>query len=183
MQPHPSVNNNNDALDDDEDWIIIGDDSSSKGRKGKPQLIKDFSNTTTSSISQPIPVQKEMLNIYSTSSSDGDFAGQLPELYFSTVPKSVPSDFYASSSSGRDSDPPKHFLCPISCEVMQKPVIASDGHTYELCYIEKWLNDHIRSPMTGEEMPHKMLIANFNLKSQIDEWRSRCISDYEFELL
>lgn len=127
VQPHP--NNLNCDVDDESDWILIGDDSSSNGRKGKAELIKGFSDISgpgvTSSVSQPIPLQNEICNIYSTSSSDGDFAGHFSDLYFANIPRSVPSDFSISSGSGRDGDPPKHFLCPISCEIMKKPVIAA----------------------------------------------------------
>ena len=49
-------------------------------------------------------------------------------------------------------------------------VVIIDGHSYELNAIEQWLQTHIRSPMTGEEMPHKILIANYNLRSQIEDW-------------
>ena len=59
-------------------------------------------------------------------------------------------------------------------------IMIVDGHTYELECIEKWLETHIRSPMTGEDMPHKMLIANFNLKSQIDEWIVKPVQNDDF---
>jgi len=178
-------------MENEEDWVMIGDDTTTEGRKGKAQLIKSFPETSAPApvrSSQAIPMKLETL--YSTSSSESDFgiAGQFSDLYFSNIPNSYPS--LVATDSGSDSrgteEVPPHFVCPISCQLMQKPVIAADGHTYELSYIEKWLDDHIRSPMTGEEMEHKMLIANFNLKSQIDEWKAKQIelgSDLDFELI
>ena len=35
-------------------------------------------------------------------------------------------------------DVPDEFLCPISQEIMQDPVICSDGSSYERKVIEKW---------------------------------------------
>jgi len=39
--------------------------------------------------------------------------------------------------------------CPISHEVMQDPVLAEDGHTYERREIENWLQRSNRSPITN----------------------------------
>lgn len=53
--------------------------------------------------------------------------------------------------------------CPITCEVFKKPVVASDGHTYEYEAIRKWLHTSDRSPMTGEKLKNKKLIPNQHL--------------------
>ena len=45
---------------------------------------------------------------------------------------------------------PKHFLCPITHEVFDDPVIYADGHTYSRCAIQTWLRRSEASPMTGE---------------------------------
>lgn len=172
LQPFPSLELEE---DNEEDWVIVQDESSPAGRRGKAQLIKDFPKSeipeVLSSVSQPIPNYSNI--VYSTSSSDSDanIGGRLSELYFSKIPNSFTGEKTLQPEpeyGGRTV--PEHFLCPISREIMEKPVIAADGHSYELSCIEKWLETHIRSPMTGEEMPHKLLIANFNLKSQIEQW-------------
>jgi hypothetical protein len=64
---------------------------------------------------------------------------------------------------------PEHFNCPVSADVMEEPVIAMDGHTYNRASIEMWLQNHNTSPMTREIISTN-LVPNFNLKSQIDEW-------------
>jgi len=38
---------------------------------------------------------------------------------------------------------------------MQRPVLLSDGHTYEFGAIQDWLKNNDTSPMTGEKLPHK----------------------------
>ena len=45
---------------------------------------------------------------------------------------------------------PKHFLCPITHEVFDDPVIYADGHTYSRCAIQTWLRRSEASPMTRE---------------------------------
>lgn len=64
---------------------------------------------------------------------------------------------------------PKHFLCPITYDIMQDPVIASDGYTYERSAIMNWIKNNNTSPMTGLKIVtnSSKLISNFNLKSNI----------------
>eukprot|EP00029_Vermamoeba_vermiformis_P005289 TRINITY_DN1793_c0_g1_i4.p1 TRINITY_DN1793_c0_g1~~TRINITY_DN1793_c0_g1_i4.p1 ORF type:complete len:603 (-),score=117.67 TRINITY_DN1793_c0_g1_i4:86-1840(-) len=67
---------------------------------------------------------------------------------------------------------PEAFCCPITGEVMESPVVASDGHTYERSAIENWLfkMNKDTSPMTNEKLKSKELIASHTLKSMIREW-------------
>jgi len=59
------------------------------------------------------------------------------------------------------------FICPIMHERMVEPVLAADGHTYERQAIEKWLQTHNTSPMTGAPLPHRYLTENFALRHLI----------------
>jgi serine/threonine protein kinase len=63
---------------------------------------------------------------------------------------------------------PPGFHCPITDEVMQDPVICSDGHTYERGAIKTWLLNSNRSPMTNLELSNKNLIPNLALRSVIE---------------
>jgi len=65
------------------------------------------------------------------------------------------------------------FRCPISMEIMSDPVFAADGHTYERVEIERWLQNKNTSPLTNEVLPHKHLVPNYNLRSQIKEYDNR----------
>ena len=64
---------------------------------------------------------------------------------------------------------PDEFLCPITREVMNEPVVCSDGHTYELQSIQQWLRTHRTSPKTNSVLPNKNLIPNHALRSQIND--------------
>ncbi|XP_058721929.1 U-box domain-containing protein 35-like [Vicia villosa] len=70
------------------------------------------------------------------------------------------------------SRPPNHFICPILQDVMDDPCVAADGYTYDRKAIEKWLENHDKSPMTNMALPHKYLIPNYTLLSAILEWKT-----------
>jgi len=64
---------------------------------------------------------------------------------------------------------PDEFVCPITYEVMQDPVVASDGHTYERSAIEEVLalpEERRRSPLTREPL-QASLFPNRALKNRI----------------
>lgn len=69
--------------------------------------------------------------------------------------------------------PPNHFRCPILKEVMCDPCVAADGHTYDRKAIEAWLEEKDTSPVTNLPLPHKILVPNYTILSEIMEWKSR----------
>ncbi|CAF1289982.1 unnamed protein product [Adineta ricciae] len=69
------------------------------------------------------------------------------------------------------SPPPRDFLCPITREIMQNPVLLiEDGRSYELYALQHWLRDHNSSPMTNKPLRDRRFVHNFNLKSAIEEY-------------
>ena len=56
---------------------------------------------------------------------------------------------------------------------MNKPVVAADGHTYELTAIHEAMMRQLnpKSPMTGEVLGNIDHIPNHLIKSMIEEWR------------
>ncbi|XP_036900545.1 WD repeat, SAM and U-box domain-containing protein 1 isoform X4 [Sturnira hondurensis] len=69
------------------------------------------------------------------------------------------------------SEIPDEFICPITRELMQDPVIASDGYSYEKEAMENWISKKKRtSPMTNLVLPSAVLIPNRTLKMAIDRW-------------
>lgn len=68
---------------------------------------------------------------------------------------------------------PNEFLCPITLEIMQDPVIASDGHTYERSAILQHISMHAeypRSPLTRDVLQSNILISNNNLVKMIEDF-------------
>lgn len=68
---------------------------------------------------------------------------------------------------GLDEEVLASFFCPITQELLKEPVVAADGHTYEKCVIEEWLEDHNTSPLTGLPLRHTMLLENTAVKQAI----------------
>tara|TARA_Y200000002_G_C22681415_1_gene664214 strand:+ start:284 stop:1867 length:1584 start_codon:yes stop_codon:yes gene_type:complete len=67
------------------------------------------------------------------------------------------------------------FKCPISLDLMEDPVFLEDGHTYDRKNIEDHLVNSNSSPLTNEHLYDITLTSNFNLKSQINEWKIKNI--------
>ncbi len=69
--------------------------------------------------------------------------------------------------------PPPDYLIDsaFSCEIMEDPVISSDGITYNRREIEKWFKKHDTSPKTGEILKSKNLIPNISIRNAIEEWK------------
>ncbi|XP_064644227.1 WD repeat, SAM and U-box domain-containing protein 1-like isoform X2 [Lineus longissimus] len=72
----------------------------------------------------------------------------------------------------QESGIPNEFLCPITCEMMKEPVIASDGYTYERVAIAAWMTKGKQnSPMTNAPLPNKTLTPNRSLKMLIQRYQ------------
>ena len=69
--------------------------------------------------------------------------------------------------------PPEAFLCPIGLEVMRRPFVAADGHSYEEGPIRAWLRDHATSPMTNAPLPSTMVVPNHSLRAAIEAWEGQ----------
>ncbi|XP_056392073.1 WD repeat, SAM and U-box domain-containing protein 1 [Hyla sarda] len=65
---------------------------------------------------------------------------------------------------------PEEFLCPITCEIMKDPVIASDGYSYERKAIESWISMKRTSPMTNLSLENLLLTPNRTLKMALNRW-------------
>ena len=66
-------------------------------------------------------------------------------------------------------------ICPISHEIMNDPVLCSDGQTYDRSSIEEWIrscNDDVKSPLTGKKLESINLVPNHALRSLIQSTSS-----------
>ena len=66
--------------------------------------------------------------------------------------------------------------CPIGLELMRDPVFTACGNTFERACIAEWLQNHDTSPVTGEPLPHRHLVPNQAMRSDIAEWLQRAPS-------
>lgn len=68
-------------------------------------------------------------------------------------------------------DIPPEYICLLTKEMMENPTLASDGKNYEKDAIEKYINEHKKSPATGEPLEINGLKENQDLKKKIVEFK------------
>ena len=71
--------------------------------------------------------------------------------------------------------PGQPFLSCVAAEqeVMEEPVLAADGYSYERSAILQWLQlGHTTSPMTSVPLEHPGLTSNRALRAAIQQWKS-----------
>ena len=66
---------------------------------------------------------------------------------------------------------PKSFLCPISLEVMEDPVLTVDAHVFERAAIAEWFRrGHRTNPLTNEQLHSQVLTPDRPLRAAIEEY-------------
>ncbi|EGB08542.1 hypothetical protein AURANDRAFT_26077, partial [Aureococcus anophagefferens] len=65
--------------------------------------------------------------------------------------------------------PPDHFACPLTFELMVDPVVdPTSGTTYEKAAIVEWLTKNATSPVSGAALRPSQLVPNLALRNAID---------------
>ena len=79
---------------------------------------------------------------------------------------------------------PEFLICPITFELLQDPVMANDGYTYERAAIVQWIQQSGGiSPLTRQQITVNDLRPNRNVKTAVDAFINRSRErHYEFEL-
>jgi hypothetical protein len=78
----------------------------------------------------------------------------------------------AAAAAKERQEPPADFFDNVfDCLIMEDPVFAMDGFTYERRRIEEWLAGNSRSPTTGAELGSTLVVPNHLLRGRIVEWR------------
>ena len=83
------------------------------------------------------------------------------------------SSFAFGMMEDDDERPPEHF-CPITMSVMEDPVVAADGHSYERTAILEHFRTggaSARSPFTNLPLPNQNLLENHALRNLIQDWK------------
>eukprot|EP00959_Pyramimonas_sp_CCMP1952_P148814 3112868-Pyramimonas_sp.AAC.2 len=78
---------------------------------------------------------------------------------------------------------PVSLLCPISGEMIVEPVIASDGHTYDMENIQKWLEGQEASPVTRNfRMSLGALKPDQLARTELDVWRQQVTTPFRYRV-
>ena len=79
----------------------------------------------------------------------------------------------AAAAPPLPNDVPEEYLCGITFEIMEDPVICADGHTYERAAIARWLQNHNTSPNTNAVLEHRNLVPNIALRQIIQRYHQQ----------
>jgi hypothetical protein len=79
----------------------------------------------------------------------------------------------AGAAAGEEAEEaPPHLRCCITMNLMQRPVVCADGHTYDRDAILRWFGTgSTRSPMTNRPLSHTRVVPNHALRHAIAAWR------------
>lgn len=67
---------------------------------------------------------------------------------------------------------PEDFVCPLTLELMDEPVMTRWGHSFERYAIMKWMEYHDHCPMTRNPISLQDVIVNRALKARIHAWKN-----------
>ena len=74
----------------------------------------------------------------------------------------------------------KFIVCPLSNKIMCDPVFASDGQTYEHCFIVEYVKNDANSPVSPVDQKTALtnvLVENKVMKNMINEFIGDCPKD------
>ena len=66
---------------------------------------------------------------------------------------------------------PDAFICPLTLECMETPMMSRSGHSFERSAIIAWVKERGTHPLTREPMNLRDLISNSSLQEQIRGWK------------
>ena len=135
----------------------------------QPAKIKTTTNDTSITV-----VASKSVSSSSTSKGDAE-TGNLDDNLDSPPPKSsivfTNSAMKKKLASEAIRNAERNFKCPLTLTIMSYPVMADDGHTYELKAIAEHLKTKSVSPLDNiTTISADTLRLNMNLKNQIEEF-------------
>jgi hypothetical protein len=100
-----------------------------------------------------------------------DFGRNYNKIWTKQRASKQPSSKRPTLSIPANTDIPEDYLCPISKDIMQDPVIlVGSSITYERREIQTWLQKNNKCPVTGKTLLDKKVIPNIALKNAIGIW-------------
>jgi hypothetical protein len=84
------------------------------------------------------------------------------------------STYLAPGDDVADPSIPLEFICPITLEMMNQPMVTRYGHTYERQAIMEWLGKgNGYCPLTRHALSYSDIIPHYSLESKIRAWRQQ----------
>lgn len=94
-------------------------------------------------------------------------------MVMSSATKATSTKSFAPSSGNEVAEVPKKFICPLTLDLMQDPVVSRYGQSYERSAIVQWLaKGNTACPMTRQPLRLNGLVSHNKLRLEIDQWKS-----------
>jgi hypothetical protein len=85
------------------------------------------------------------------------------------------NDYFSGNDSSDDGDGdgiPNEFICPLTFEIFDDPLMTRAGHNFERTAIVSWLKTgHTTCPLTREPLAYHLLLPNSNLRMRVEKWK------------
>lgn len=65
---------------------------------------------------------------------------------------------------------PAEFICPITNEIMQDPVMTIFGHNFERGALLEWLREHSTCPLSRNHLKLSNVVSNSKMQARIQDW-------------
>lgn len=126
-------------------------------------------NQLTTKLSEPKEISEALLHLIETKPKAifADFVDSLGRKNLEIALEKIAEEFGL-----KEEETPPEFICPISQEVMEDPVEASDKKVYDRTSIEEWMKTNLTSPITREVLTN-VLKPQSDRKEQILEWKQK----------
>lgn len=98
---------------------------------------------------------------------------------FQLPPGKVPSETTLIESHGITYDVPNAYVCPITLQIMDRPLLSKTGYNFEQSAILSWLEKNDTCPLTRAPLRPNQLIPNKKLRENIILWKD--MNDYTFD--
>ena len=94
-----------------------------------------------------------------------------PEAYWRRLMTRCINVIYRARSSEAADYVPAEYMCPITLEWLEDPIVAASGQSYSRAAIEEHLTSSPFDPITRENIRGKPLYPNLALRSAVDHFR------------
>jgi hypothetical protein len=95
-----------------------------------------------------------------------------PESYWRRLMTRCINVIYRMRSAQATDFVPDEYMCPISLDWFEDPVVVASGHSYSRYYIEEHLQVSKFDPLTRMDISDKPIYSNNALKSAVEHYRS-----------
>lgn len=81
-------------------------------------------------------------------------------------------DYSGHDDDDIEGDVPHEFICPLTLEIFNDPLMDRRGMNFERSAIVEWLNrGHETCPLTREPLGYRSLIPNINLRMKVEHFK------------